>query len=209
MQKKTLLKKTFRKRKKNREKKNPDQKKKHNARRIASMHTIKIITQGKELLALAPEEFLDYVNSLFEEKALINIDRALTLEEEKEWLKQSAERMDHGELVMVLLFVDRKLAGIADAWTGAITLGHNVTFGISVRKGQRGKRYGTMLLRTAIDYAKEYFKPHKMWIEFAEGNGIASDFYQKMGFVRVAKLEEYIFQYGEYRNKIVMEYRGE
>ncbi len=173
------------------------------------MHEIKIITQGKELLALKPEGFLDYVNSLFEEKALINVEKALTLDEEKEWLKQSAERMDRGELVMVLLFVDGRLAGIADAWSGAITLRHNVTFGISVRKEHRGQKYGTLLLRTAIDYAKDYFKPHKMWIEYAEGNEIASRFYEKMGFVPVSRLGEYIFQYGEYHNKIVMEYRGD
>ena len=46
-----------------------------------------------------------------------------------------------------------------------------------------------------------------MWIEVIEGNDVAHNLYKKLGFVEVARLKEYIYYEGEWRDRIIMELR--
>lgn len=172
------------------------------------MEEIRAISSGQELLKISAKEYMDYFNPFVEEKSYLLRDEPVTLEQEEKWLEKNAKEIDEGKLIKVLLLMDGKLAGMADARRGEDKQRHNVTFGLSVSKEYRGKGYGERLLRMAIEEAEKRLKPHRMWIEYVEGNEVAGKLYEKAGFVEVARLKDYVNHYGKWAGKVIMEYRG-
>lgn len=171
------------------------------------MHEIKVISKGRDLLKVGVKPFLKHINELVAEKSLIGADKKKMYAEEKKWLESCAKEIDRKNQLKVLLFVDGEFAGSCDVRKGQLEKErHNVHFGLSIGKKHRGNGYGEMLLRKGIAAAKKYFKPHKMWIEHTEGNGAAANLYKKAGFVEIARLKEYVYHFGEWRDKILMEY---
>ncbi|MFA5077590.1 MAG: GNAT family protein [Candidatus Micrarchaeia archaeon] len=172
------------------------------------MEELKLVRSGKELRKLGAKAFMDYINPIIREKAYILMDKPVTLKQEKEWLESTAKAMDAKSQMKIILFVDRKIAGVCDVMRGRYKEMHNVHFGLSVAKKHRGKGYGEMLLRKGIQAAKKYFKPHRIWIEHLEGNETARKLYEKLGFIEVARLDEYENYFGRWIDKILMRYEN-
>jgi len=171
------------------------------------MEEYRVITKGSQLRKIGAKAYLDYISPFIKEKAFLIITKIPTLKEQKKWLGDNAGAIDSGEQINVLLFVDGKLCGNADANKGKRSECHNVEIGISISKEQRGKGLGEKLLRKTIAVAKKRLKPHKIWLTHIAGNTHARNLYKKVGFVQVASLKEYLNHYGEWRDKIWMEYK--
>ncbi|RME79144.1 MAG: GNAT family N-acetyltransferase [Methanobacteriota archaeon] len=170
------------------------------------MLTIKVIESGEEFKKLVkPEDALEVINSLVEERAYILVDEKQTIKDEVAWVESNAKAIDKGTVVFVGLFDGTKYTGGVEARRKKWRERHNVDFGIAIRKEYRGGGWGKKLLLTAIDGAKKKLNPHKMWIEYIDGNEIAKNFYEKCGFVEVARLKEYVYYEGQWKDRVIME----
>lgn len=172
------------------------------------MEEIRVITNGDELRALGAKAFMEYINPFIEEKALLLLEKEITLHEEEKWLDRMAKEIEEGNNLVVILVSDGKLAGLCEARRQELKGKNNILFGISVSIELRGKGYGEAMLKKAIELAKKRMNPHRMWIDLISGNEPARKLYEKLGFVEVARLKEYIDHYGEWKDKVIMEYRG-
>ncbi|MFH1306710.1 MAG: GNAT family N-acetyltransferase [Candidatus Micrarchaeota archaeon] len=173
------------------------------------MEQIRIITKGRDLRKIGAKAFMDYINPFVKEKSFIALNKPVTLKGEKEWLSRNAKDIDKKDKIFVILFIDKKIAGTCTVWRDNLQVRrHNITFAISVAKKYRGKGYGKMLLKKTMQIAKKKLKPKKMWIEHIEGNKIARKLYQELGFVQVARFNDYVNHFGRYKDQIIMEYKG-
>ncbi len=172
------------------------------------MVELRKIRNSRDLKKIGLMPFLNFINELTREKAMLLVDTELTIKQEEEWLKNQAKDIDSGNIIQFVLFVDGKLAGNCEARRGKLKEKYNVHFGIAILKLHRGKGYGERMLKKCMEEAMERFKPHKMWIEHLDGNEPASALYKKLGFVEIARLNEYTNHFGEWRDKVLMEWRG-
>ncbi|MCX6770040.1 MAG: GNAT family protein [Candidatus Micrarchaeota archaeon] len=179
------------------------------AKKRAPKHVIRIVSSGAGLRKIGARALMDFINPFIEERAYLPLRKKVTLAEEKKYVAESARALDSGKLLNIFLFADGKVSGKCDIRKAAAQGDEgNVSFGLAVSKKFRGFGFGELLLRKSIALAKKKFKPHKMWIDHADGNKVAARLYRKVGFVQVARLKEYHLHYGKWRDKIMMEYRG-
>ena len=171
-------------------------------------YTLQTIIRGKDLLKIGAKRFRDFINPFAAERAYIMIEKPVSLEEERKWLKETARKIDAKEQVKLILSFEGKIAGVCDAMRKGGKERHNIHFGLAIVKAHRGKEFGELLLRKGIKVAKEEMKPHKMWIEHVSGNNVAAKLYRKVGFVPVSRLREYVCHFGKWHDRIQMEYRG-
>lgn len=172
------------------------------------MHEIRVITRGRDLLKIGPKAFRDFIAPFVKERSSLTVQKVPTLAQERLWLKQKVNWMDKGNLLYVLLISDGRLAGNCEARRAELYGERfNVHFGLVISKPCRGQGWGEKLLRTAIKQSRRRFKPHRMWIEHVEGNTPARRLYQKVGFVKVGRLDGYENHYGAYKDKILMQYK--
>ncbi|VVB56800.1 Acetyltransferase (GNAT) family protein [uncultured archaeon] len=173
------------------------------------MHEIRVITKGKDLLAIGPKTFKEFITPFVKEKSYLSVQKVPTLAQQRAWVAARAKEIDKKALFYVLLFSDGKLVGDCSAHLASERQSerHNVYFGLAISKSHRGMGWGEKLLRRAIVEAKKRFKPHRIWIEHTEGNLPARRLYQKVGFVEVGRLNEYHNHHGRFVDKILMQYK--
>ena len=172
------------------------------------MEEIRIIAKGAGLLKIGPKAFKDFIAPFVKEKSYLAVQKVPTLAQERRWLQNLAKRADERKSLFVFLFSDGKLVGNCNARIGEYAAERgNASFGLAMSKPYRGKGWGEKLLRRAIREAKARFKPHRLWIEHASGNTPARRLYQKVGFVEVGRLSEYHNHHGEWKDKILMQYK--
>lgn len=172
------------------------------------MEKIQIITRSEDLEKIGAKTFKDYITPIVKEKASLTIQKPPTLAHEKAWLKTRARQIKDKKCLMVVLFIDNKLSGCAEARVPE-TDGEskNVHFGLSISKEYRGRGFGEKLLKIEIKESKKGFKPKNLWIEHVQNNIPARKLYQKLGFVEIARLKDYHCHYGKYKDKILMRYK--
>ncbi len=172
------------------------------------MEEIRVITKGKDLLKIGPKAFRDFIAPFVKEKSFLALQKVPTLQQERKWLHMQAKGLDEGEHLFILLFIDGVLAGNCDARKKeGQSMSSNVHFGLAVSKPFRGKGWGKKLLRRGIAEAKKHFKPHRMWLEHDEGNLPARHLYEEVGFVEVARLDEYSNHFGHWQDLVLMQYK--
>ncbi len=128
--------------------------------------------------------------------------------EEAEWLNKEIKRIMMGKAIKVIAIDEEMhhIAGICDVCRKEPleAHGHNIDFGLGVRKEYRRKGIGTKLLKKGIEIAKEVFNAQNIWIEVVEGNKVAYHLYKKLGFKEVARLKNYVNHFRELKDKIIM-----
>jgi RimJ/RimL family protein N-acetyltransferase len=169
---------------------------------------IRVISSGDALREIGAQAFLDFINPFVGERAYLTIDEPASLHDEKEWIEARAREIDSGYCIFVVLLDGNILKGNCEARRGRWKERNNVHFGIGISRDARGGGYGRKLLTIAMAEAQKAWSPRKLWIECVEGNEIAYKLYVSMGFHEIGKLPEYINHFGEWKAKILMEYRG-
>jgi len=81
---------------------------------------------------------------------------------------------------------------------------HSVTLGVSIRKGERGKRIGTALVARAIEWAKSTGVVTRIELKVLAGNRIATHLYEKFGFQIEGRRQRAIYHNGEYADDLIM-----
>ena len=147
------------------------------------------------------KDFLNYINSLVEEEAMISIKKKKTLKEEKEWLKNQLKEIKEKKRVMILAEDKNKIVGICSCELRKERESHVGEIGIGVRKEYRGIGLGKFLLKEILKLAKKKLKPKVFRLSVFEGNKVAQNLYKKLGFKKVAKIPKQV----EYKGKLVDE----
>jgi len=147
------------------------------------------------------KDFLDYINSLIEEEAMILFKQKKTLKEEKEWLKNALKEIEKKRRIYFLAQDKGKIVGTCSCHLKTERESHVGEIGISIRKEYRGIGLGKFLLSEVLKLAKKKLKPKIFRLSVYENNKIAQNLYKKLGFKRVAKIPKQI----EYKGKLISE----
>jgi len=147
------------------------------------------------------KSFLDYINSLVEEEAMISMKEKKNLKEEKEWLNKELKEIKDKKRVTILAEDNNKIVGICNCWLKEERESHIGEIGISVRKEYRRIGLGKILLNEILKLAKKKLKPKIFRLSVYESNKIAQNFYKKFGFKKVAKIP----QQAQYKGKLIDE----
>jgi ribosomal protein S18 acetylase RimI-like enzyme len=147
------------------------------------------------------KDFLDYINSLVEEEAMISLKKKKTLKEEKEWLKNQLKEIKSKQRVVILAEDRNKIVGICECKLKKERESHVGELAVGVRKEYRGIGLGKFLFREILKLAKRKLKVKIFRLSVFEGNEIAKNLYKKFGFKEVAKIPKQI----EYKGKLISE----
>jgi len=145
------------------------------------------------------KDFLDFINSLIEEGAMILEKNKKNLREEKEWLKNQLKEIRKKKEVVILAEDGNKIVGICDCHLGRGRQSHVGEIAIGVRKGYRGIGLGKFLFGEILKLAKRKLRLKIFRLSVFEGNEIAKNLYKKFGFKEVAKIPKQI----EYKRKLI------
>lgn len=152
------------------------------------------------------DEFLEYINLLVKENAMILINRELTRKEEKEFLLRVLENVRKRKEVIIIAedLDNRKIAGIVNIEKGKYRQSHVGILGISVRKEYRGIGLGKILMKEVIKLAKKRLKIKLVKLDVFENNKIAINLYKKVGFKIVGRIPKMNYYNGKFVDDIVM-----
>ena len=168
---------------------------------------------GSIVARFSPKEWADWINEFLEERTFLLIRERVTVEDEAKWLAKTISDIKKGIVIKVIAIDEDKnrIVGVCDVHKKKPLQahGHNVSFGLAVRREYRGRGIGEKLLREGIRIAKEEFKAKNIWIEVVEGNEIAKRLYEKLGFKEVCRLKDYVNHFGKYKDRIVMRFKDE
>jgi RimJ/RimL family protein N-acetyltransferase len=150
------------------------------------------------------KDFLDYINSLIEEEAMILMKQKKTLKEEKEWLKNELKEIGKRKRITLVAEDKGEIVGICSCHLRTERQSHVGEIGIAVRKEYRGIGLGNFLLNEILKFAKRKLKPKIFRLSVYEGNEIAQNLYKKFGFKKVAKIPKQVQYKGKLISEIIM-----
>ena len=107
--------------------------------------------------------------------------------------------------VLYLAFENSEIAGTAHLTSiERKELDHTVTLGLNVKKGLRGRRIGSALLRNLMDWAKKKTAIERIELEVLANNQHAISMYEKVGFVKEGVKKSAVKKSSEYIDIIIM-----
>ncbi len=165
--------------------------------------TIRYVQAGDE------EAMHQYINTLSKEQTFISFQgEEISIDFEKEYIKNVLEKFKKKEAVHLLAFTEGKLVGISDLHMRDQSRGalkHEGVFGVSVLKEYRGMRLGTLLMRLVLHEAQNNLLGLRIiTLGVFSTNDIAKEIYKKFGFTEYGRLPEGVFRKGKYEDHIYM-----
>lgn len=158
----------------------------------------KTIYQGKvgdlNVVIRLPQEgdakaMCDYMNEISNEKTYITWQgEQMTLEQEEKYLNSQLEKIEKGETLKLLLFVENELAGISDMIMNRMVKSHIGSFGISISAKYRGKGLGKLLMKCVLDESKNLPGLKIANLEVFAKNENAIKMYKEFGFIEYGRL---------------------
>lgn len=146
------------------------------------------------------EKLHEFVNELSTEKTFITYQgEKISVKEEADFLEANIKKIKNKTGVSLVLFIDNKLAGTANATTNRGIREHVANLGIMLRKEFRGKGYGEMLFSKLIEETKKSIKGVRLLTLDVFANNFAINLYKKLGFKECGRQPGGI----KYKNKYV------
>ena len=132
----------------------------------------------------------DYINTISKERTFISYQgEQLSLEEEGRFVNPQIEGIKEGRCVVLLVFSEDKLAGVANLDLGERTSKHIANLGISIAKGFRDEGIGSKLLETLLGEGTKNLKDLEIIkLTVFSSNAGAISLYKKFGFKEYGKL---------------------
>jgi len=149
------------------------------------------------------KKFKDFINSLVEEQALIQMNKKVGLKEEVLWLKEKLKQIKKKREVALIAEDKDKIVGNTQIRLNWGRHEHIGDFGTSIRNGYRRIGLGTYLTKEMIKLAKKGLKPRPKIIRLSAYsiNKPAIALYKKLGFKEVARIPKQ----GKIKGKLVAE----
>ncbi len=152
------------------------------------------------------DKFLDFVNSLVDENAMIFMKYKKTFAEEKSWLWEKIKSVERSEEVALIAEGENEIVGITSISSHTETEDHVGELSIAIKDGYRGFGLGGELTKEILKEAKERLKvtPKVVRLSVFSNNDPAIKLYEKMGFKVVAKIPKQIQYEGRLLDEVVM-----
>ena len=166
---------------------------------------ISVIRNRNSFLKLDTRELQSHINSLINEHAYILTNHPFNMKEEDAWQHARAAEIAAGDKMMVIARDGKHVAGICEIKRGKDKERYNMNFSMSVDRRYRGHGIGKALMKRAISVGKKAWKPHKIFLFYEEGNAPARQLYESLGFHETVRLQGYIYHYGKFIDRIMME----
>jgi len=140
------------------------------------------------------QAMLKFINTLSKEKTFIRFQgEQLTIKEEVKYLKKQLSKIEKGEAVQLLAFMNEKLVGVSSISMKDKVEKHVGGFGISVAKEYRGKGIGKLLMGAVFKEAKKNLATLKI-----------VTIYEKFGFIKYGNLPKGIIYKDNYFDDVLM-----
>jgi RimJ/RimL family protein N-acetyltransferase len=147
---------------------------------------------------------LKHMNRLVAEKAYINMQRRLTLAEERGWLRRAQRTNREGKRNAIVVVMDGEMIGGAGMGPGA-SGGNLHVGGVGIALSRmRGKGIGTRLMRLLERLARKNRKLKLRRLSVAEKNRPARVLYDKLGYRQVGRIPKGFRYYGKLMDEIIM-----
>ena len=153
------------------------------------------------------KDFEDIANNYFsyydeknsnENLGLIFQDKVPNINDEIKWFSNLMIQINKGNAIGVVAEYSGKVVGLCDIYKKRENseISHIGVLGISIIKEYRNKGIGTLMMRKAIELAKNHFDI--LVLDVFETNIRAIHLYEKLGFIKFAYLPEGIKRNGKY-----------
>jgi len=151
------------------------------------------------------DDYLELINRLVKEKAMINVQEKCTRKQEINFLKDILGQIRKGILVHLVVEVDGKVMGNAGIPKGRFSANSHIgEFGIILRKEIRDMGIGTKLLNCALKEAKNKLGMKIAELGVFENNEVAKKLYRSCGFKKIGTIKDGCNYYGKYVDSIIM-----
>lgn len=166
------------------------------------------LRRGKEVVIRVVKkndcrQLLDFINSIIKEDDFIIKTKKLTFKEEKQWLKKEIKDILENKGILICALVDSKIVGTCSIFKEEGRLSHIGKLGISIRKEYGGEGIGSVLMKEALELAKQ-LGIKIVCLSVFETNKIALNFYKKFGFKIYGRLPKGVLRRGKYIASIYM-----
>jgi RimJ/RimL family protein N-acetyltransferase len=165
--------------------------------------------EGKEVIFRYPkledvDGLLRLINSLVEERAMLDIQEKKTRKEEEQWLSDQLKKIKEKKAIYLVITVNGKIMGGADIQKGPVTREHVGVLGIFLRKEIRAKGIGRRLMRRLIEESKKILKIKTIRLTTMSINKAAQRFFKKLGFKEIGRIKKGRKYYGRYVDDVIM-----
>jgi len=145
-------------------------------------------------------KFQTYINSVIKEDVLINLNKKLSLTQEKKFLEEQLRKMKNHRSVYLVAEANDMVVGTTQIFLNEGRREHVGNFGIIIKKGYRGVGLGNYLMGKVIELAKKELrpKPKILKLDVFSINKPAIKLYKKYNFKKVAVIPNQ----GEYKGKL-------
>lgn len=151
------------------------------------------------------KSMLSMINSLAEEKAYIIVQKKLTIEQERKYLKNVLNEIREKKRIDLVLDINGDILGNAKiSIEDKGPRKHMGELGISIKKEARGKKLGEKLLEKIIEEAVKKLKVKIITLYVVSKNKVAINLYKKMGFKKLGTVKKGYNHYGKLMDHIIM-----
>lgn len=171
------------------------------------------IKDGRTILIRRPKmsdvkQLKDYINSLVEEDAPIQINEKVSLKAEREWLKDSLKKIRENKLHLLVAELDKKIVSVVNLTKKRGRFSHVAELGISVSKDYRRLGIATSISEHILDIGKRDKTIKVIELRAVEPNKGAIELYKKLGFKKVARLQNRAQYKGKLVDEFIMDFKG-
>jgi len=163
---------------------------------------------GREVTLRAPrwsdlDDALDFINSLVEEGAEINVNQKTTRDAETDWMARHLSAVEKDNRIAVVAEVDGRFIGQVTVEPQSGRSQHVGVLGIAIRNGYRDVGIGTELMREAETQARR-LGLKLLKLDVYATNIRACHVYEKAGYRTVGCVPKAAFKDGAYIDSFIM-----
>jgi RimJ/RimL family protein N-acetyltransferase len=147
------------------------------------------------------KSLVEMMNSLIDEKAMISVQKKVTLEDEKEYLK---EILKDKNSIHLFLLINGEVMGSASISRHSDIRSHIGEMGIIIKKEARGLGLGKKIFKEVMEKGIKELKLKIVSLTVFESNKIAQNLYKKLGFEKLGTVKKGVKYYEKYEDSIIM-----
>jgi RimJ/RimL family protein N-acetyltransferase len=133
------------------------------------------------------DDFLEFINSLVDERADILFTERTNREAEADWLGELLAEIEKGDVICVAPEVSGKVVGNSDVHKGRGRKSHIGTLGIALSRGYRDVGIGTEMMRVLVEESRR-IGLKLLRLSVFDSNLRAKHVYEKVGFREVGRI---------------------
>lgn len=147
----------------------------------------------------------EYINSLVKERALIGMQKPISMENEIDWLSDKIKKAETGNVIMLIVEVNGKVVGSSEIKKKELDANKHVgTLAIGLRKEFRGMGIGKEMMNSLASIAKKELGIRIIESSYYELNNASERLHKSCGFKEVGRIPKGCNYYGKYRDEIIM-----